>query len=202
MAAITERENDRRLIVLVPGCLANNIDLAYKIHWMASAENAGVLYLVLADDEEQMLTIARNMATMKAVTRGRWLVVESRLVLAGQWFKTLREICRPGDIVVCQEEQQIATGFLRSTPAAAFLHDALDRPIRTVSHFYHPQRTQMLAWLRTFWVWAGFLLIIVVSTLVEIQLNRSVQGLAGMALIFLAVCVEGGALLAWNNLFS
>ena len=71
-----EKEQNSRLIVLLPESLVGDLDFAQKIRRMASRTHKDVLYLTLLDDPEAVLSVARGIATMKAVT-------ESNLIKAG-----------------------------------------------------------------------------------------------------------------------
>ena len=99
------QEQNKRMIVLVPDGITNNLDLAHKIHWMAMAEHYDILFLAIVNDEEKMLSLSRNMATLKAVTAANWLTVSAKLTTARKWLNTLKEIYLPGDIIVCHDEQ-------------------------------------------------------------------------------------------------
>lgn len=198
MSLTTETVRKNRLIVLVPDCLAGNLDLAHKVFWMALRNQCNVLYLALVDDDEKMLSVTRCMTTMKAVTAGNRLVVNSKLAQTALWLKTLREVYRPGDRIVCHQEQSVKNGFLKTMPISEFLHNALDVPIISISGYYHPQRVQVSQWFRTFVAWLGFLLILLSFTALEIRLDYLFQDGLGKALLCILVIFEIGAIWAWN----
>jgi hypothetical protein len=64
-----------RLIVLVPEGVAGSPELAKKIYWMAQRDQSDVFYLVFFDDASERLTISRSMATMKAMTTHKNVLV-------------------------------------------------------------------------------------------------------------------------------
>ena len=194
----SECENSKRLIVFVPDGLANQTKLAYKIHWIAIREKRDVLYLTLVDDPGQVLPISRSMATMKAITSGNWLTVNSKLVETRQWFAVLKELYRPGDLIVCHEEQTVNMSFLKAIPVNTFLQQTLNEPVLTVTGFYHPQHLQWKLWLRDVLDLIGILLIIGMFTGLEVQIEGAARGAAQIILEMLAVSIEVGSILIWK----
>ncbi len=194
------QENKKRLIVLVPDCLADNMGLAHKIHWMAIRDACEVYYLTLVDDYEKMLAVSRCMATVKAVTAGNWLVVNSRVTETKEWLQTLRDIYRPGDIIVCHEEQLVKQGPLKTIPASEFLRETFHLPVYTISGFYHPQQVQVRHWLVSLLFWIGCLVILGIFTLLEIQMDQVAQGITRVMVLTFLVLFEVGAIWTWSSI--
>ena len=67
------QEKKKRLIVLLPVCMANDFELAHMIHWMAYQKNCDVFYMTVAESNDNSLALSRDMATLKAVTAGNGL---------------------------------------------------------------------------------------------------------------------------------
>lgn len=191
-----------RLIVLVPDGLAGNQELAHRIYWLAVRDRCDVLYLTLVDREEDLLAASRSMATMKAMTAGDVVAVQSKIVETGSWLTALRSTYRPGDRIVCHEEQSVKNGFLRTQPVYEFLRKAFDAPVLSLSGFYQPQRMQIRRWRDSLVLWLGFFIILAAFTILEIKLDDTVHGLTGKILFILVMVIEFGAILAWNNLRS
>jgi hypothetical protein len=190
----------KRLIVLIPESVAGNLELAHKIYWIAIREQYEVYYLTLLDNDENILSIQRYMATMKAVTEGNFLTVHSDIVKTSGWLKTLREIYGPGDRIVCHEEQLVKDGFMRTSPITAFLRDKMHSSVLTLSGFYHPQQVQMQRWVHALIAWLGFLLILVGFTMLEVQLDPVIQGLHGKLLFGVLFTMEVGSIWAWDRI--
>jgi hypothetical protein len=198
MELSTEQNHSKRLIVLIPGSLANNTNLAHKIYWMADRENLAVLYLTLVDNDENTLAVSRCMATMKAVTSANKLSVESKLTETGNWLKVLREVSHPGDTIVCPEEQTVLVGFFRTIPVSDFLSDQLDTPVLTISGFYNPYQTQVKKWFHEFFSFTGFLAIMAFFTWSQIRLGQTSLGSQNTLLVMVTFLIEIGAIWAWN----
>ena len=195
-----EPVSKKRLIVLVPEGLAGNSDLAQKIYWMALRDQCDVLYLAFVDAEEKMLSVSRSMATMKALTSGDLVVVHSKLTYTHDWLKTLRDFYQPEDRIVCHEEQTVKNGFLKTTPIKDLLSEIFNAPIYPISGLYHPWQVLSRKWLYGLLFWIGFLVILAVFGLLEIQIDRTLQGLTRIVLLFIVLAFELGTFLVWNRM--
>ena len=208
--AETSGANSGRLIVLLPACLANHLDLARKIHGMALRDRRDVLYLTLIDDQEDFLPMTRCMTTMAAMTGGNLLNVQTKTVLAVNWLPVLRELYQPGDVLVCQVEQVVRAGWLRTLPVSVFLREAFASEeaahpqlvLLEMQGYYHPARVQANHWLHQLAFIVGCLLILVVFSVLEFQLETSIQGAARLFLLSVMVLFEFGAIWAWSRIVS
>ena len=190
----------KRMIVILPESDAGNLSVAYKVHWIAVREQRDVVYLTLVKDMAEMMTCARRMATMKAATEGDHVFAVSKLVPAGEWLKTVQEIARPEDLLVCQEDQTVKTGFMQAQPASDYLARLLGNPIRTMPSDKPAWRGQAHRWLLGAAFWLGFFAIVAVFSLLEIQIDRTVQGGAHMVLLLMALGLEFGAIAALSRI--
>ena len=110
-----EQEQNSRLIVLLPQSLVGDVDFAQKVHWMASRAHKDVLYLTLLDEPDAALSVARGIATMKAVTESNLIQVGSIQVLAPRWFEKLQQVFRNGDTILCHREQSVKLGLFKTS---------------------------------------------------------------------------------------
>lgn len=198
MAAPVEEKRKNRLIVMVPENLAGNLDLTRKVYWMAIRDRCDVHYLALVDDEKNDFTVCRGLATMKAITAGDGLVIQSTLVQTRSWLNTIRAMAQPGDRIVCHQEQSVKTGFRKTMPVSEFLHGTLHLPCITIAGYYNPQRVQIHQWLRAFITWAGFLLIVFGFAVLETRLDNLVADVLQKVLFGIILLVEVGAIWAWD----
>jgi hypothetical protein len=188
-----------RLIVLIPDGMTGNRDLAYKLHGMAQRENRDVFYLALADYEENRLAVSRSLATMKAVTSSDDLEVLTETIESPHWIEALREIYCPGDMIVCHEEQSVRYGLINAGPLDEFVRKQLGMPVRTISGFYHPQEIQLKRWGREILYWLGFIVILVLFSVLEIELDRVIRGGMQTVVLCVALCVELVVIMTWHS---
>jgi hypothetical protein len=193
------RTNRQKLIVILPGDLAGNLEVANKVHWLAIREQCSVFYLTLLDDFENALTYSRKMATMSAVTEGNILEVQSKLVAASSWLGELRKILLPTDLIVCQAEQLARVGRIKAVPLAEFVRSELTARTLVMKGYYKPYTLQIKRWFIQLLYFLGFLAIFAVFTAGEIYLDRNLLGLARSLFMVTAIIGEFGTALIWND---
>jgi hypothetical protein len=200
MDSMTQQHVKNRLIVVIPDCITNNSKLAYKIYWMAFRSGCDVLYLALVDDSEKNFAISRCMATMKAETSASWLNVDVQLVKSKEWVKTLEQVTRPGDTVICLKEQQVAVSFFRKASAAETLRQALKVPVHTLSGFYDLRQNNSAGWARGLLFWIGCLVIFAAFSMLEVQLDNGMSGFSRSAALLVVLFVEISAFWGWAGI--
>jgi hypothetical protein len=192
MVSLVEPAQCKRMIVLVPDGITDLVGLAHKIRWMAVSNQCEVLYLALVNAGENTLSVSRRMATLKAVTSDNTLSARAKLAPTHEWLKILNETFQSGDMLVCHEEQSVKAGFFKTRPIKDFLEETLNRPVKSISGFYHPWEVQKKGWLTGFLFWAACLAILAVFTFFEIHMEQTTHGLARlMILTFLAISEVG-----------
>ena len=130
--------------------------------------------------------------------------------MAANWLPVLRELYQAGDVLVCQVEQVVRAGWLRTLPVSAFLREAFageqaarSQPVLLeMQGYYHPARVQASHWLHQLAFIVGCLLILVVFSVLEFQLDYSIQGAARLFLLSVMVLFEFGAIWAWSRIVS
>jgi hypothetical protein len=195
---LAETKEKNRLIVILTDDLAGDLQLAHKIHWMAIRDKRDVIYLTLVESEDHWLATSRYMATMKAATCSEQINTTVKLIKRDAWLKILTETYSPGDIVICQDEQYVSTGFLRLIPMRELLKN-MKIPGRSIAGFYHPWRVQINQWFYNILFWSGCLITLALFSYLEIQIDKTTEGLVRLILWFIAINFEFGALLAWNR---
>jgi hypothetical protein len=89
---------------------------------------------------------------------------------------------------------------LKTKPVSAALADDFNAPVETISGFYHPWQALSKKWLYTLLFWLGAAVILAAFSILEIQIDQTVQGVFRTALILIALCLEFGAFWALNQL--
>lgn len=192
-----DRNLSKHLIVIITEDLANNKGLAQEVHWLGFNENCPIYYLVLVDRVDNMLTISRNMATMKAVTSANRLQVDFKLILTEDWLETLGKVTYPGDIIICQEEQSVIIGRLNTIPLCEFLTNKFNNSVRTMSGYYHPLKTTAKKWGREIFGYLGLLIIMAGFTWLQISLDQALDNPISTVYSVITFCIELGMILIW-----
>ena len=97
-----QKTKANRIIALINEDLINRNDLAQELYRLGTQSDSPIIYMVVVNREENMATVIRNMATMRAVTAANRLMVEVKTALTSDWLVMLRKLVKPGDLVVCQ----------------------------------------------------------------------------------------------------
>jgi len=194
---INEQQTGKRLIVLITNRLVNNHDLAHAIHWMAEPDHDSILYLVLVTENDNLLEISRNMATMKAVTAANRLTVEVKFAKFSSWLTTLSNISRSSDEIICQEEQTVSYKIFKTQPLHEFLSTRIEQPIRTMSGYYHPIQQLAKKGLHEIVSLLVFLSILSVFTWFQIRVEQELNGFMGTFYLVITLFLEFGAFWAW-----
>ena len=193
------QEKKKRLIVLLPVCMANDFELAHMIHWMAYQKKCDVFYMTVAESNDNSLALSRDMATLKAVTAGNGLQAQWIQASPTNWLARLQDIYRPEDEMVCSEEQTIDHDSFGKVKLYHFVKEATAADIHPVSGFYPTQEVKRKKRLPEYLSWMGFLAIIALVTWLQIQVDAAIHGTASTVIVLILLCIEFGAIWAWNN---
>ena len=199
MAFVSENPISKQLIVVINEDLANNSKLAQAIHWMGTNDNCSILYLVPVERLENMLTVSRNMATMKAVTSANRLQVSAKTVLSEDWLKTLKKVVGPDDIIVCQEEQTVLNGRFKPEPLGDYLSEKFNNSVQTMSGYYHPVQTIVKKWMHELIGLIGLLVILGVFTWLQINVEEALIDPYGSIFIIITFIIEMGSIIIWHK---
>lgn len=199
MANSIQIKNTPRLIVIIPEELAGSVDLARRVYSLAHAGGYGVAYLALLQNPQGLLSLERSLSGLRALTAVDGLPVTSRAAPSGDWEKSLREIFRPGDALVCLAGQRLASGLLSARPAREILEKSFKAAVMELGGIYHPAGYRARRLLLTVMFWAGAAAILAGFTLLEIHLDSGVHGAARVLLLLLLAGIEISALYVWNN---
>ena len=200
MAIVSENPISKQLIVVINEDLANNSKLSQAIHWMGSNDNCSILYLVPVERPENMLTVSRNMATMKAVTSANRLQVSSKIVFSEDWLITLEKVVGPNDIIVCQEEQTVMNGRFKPESLGNFLAEKFSNPIQSMSGYYHPVRTKAKKWMHELVGLLGVLVILGGFTWVQINVDKALDDPYALIFVMITFIIEMCAMIVWHKL--
>lgn len=199
MDSLPEKTKINQLIVLINEDLANNSKLAQAIHWMGSNDNCSILYLVLVNRLDNMITVSRNMATMKAISAGNRLNVSVKTVLSEDWQEALKKVIGPNDIVVCQEEETVLNGRFKPEALGDYLSVKFNYPVRTMSGYYHPVQARAKKWLRELIGLIGVLVILGVFTWLQINVDTALTDPYDTIYVIFTFIIEMGAIIIWHK---
>ncbi len=199
MALPQEQGKKKRLIILLPVNLANSMELAHMVHWKAFQENMEVVYFTIENDENDLLDLTRDMATLKAVTSGNLLNVQWVHAARKDWLNRLRAIYQPGDEMMCDQDQCVEDGLTRNVKLAEFIYKTLAVNVHQVPGLYSRSEPPKKKLGNSLITATGFLLIIAFFTYLQSQTDQYMPGTVGLIVVLIFLGIEVGAILAWND---
>jgi hypothetical protein len=127
---VAEKRDVRRLVVLVPPAGLDSNGLVRQIHFLAEPCELGVHLLCVpgpAPDCEAAMRL--RLATLGSSIRSRRVEVTTSVVSRQGWLGAVREVWRPGDIVLCCAEQTVTTAVSGRRLLCQVMEAALDVPV-------------------------------------------------------------------------
>ena len=192
-----EKENTRRLIVLVPAD-ANFTALTQRIWELSSTLPGNILLISVCHDEAQVISLRRQLITMSAMLQTGNRCVDARVETGSNWIQAVRSEVQADDMIVCFAEQR--AGVL-NRPLSQLLQSNLRTPVYILSGL-SPEYPPMTSWYSQIMAWAGSIGIIIGAFLLQIQITSSLQNWPQTVLLSLSVIGEIWLIGAWNRLWG
>jgi hypothetical protein len=190
-------EPTARFIVPVTHPEADLAVMAPRLLQLADHAGAGILLLGLCDAPEQELSMRRAVATFRALLNNGSVSATSEVMVGGDWLHLVKAHWRPGDIVVCLDEQPAAVS--KKSLSQALARD-VDMPILFVSMAQRQEHLQR-AWLPQAAAWAGSMAIILGFLILQIQAG-DFAGKFTSILQLTTLCIEVALIIGWNALLG
>jgi hypothetical protein len=209
---VAERMDVQRLIVLVPDEGADGVNLARKIWALAAPCELSVLFVRFlgmekddsgaARDAESRESAARlRLATLAALVRDEHVQVETSIIPGPGWVNALRQLCCPGDLVLCCVEQTVPTTASGRQPLHQALSWVLDVPVFVLTGLYGEPRLledRTPRALPRVLFWSVTVAIVAVFFALQVQVNTQAVGLMRILLLVCSAFVELGAIALWS----
>ena len=197
--SVSESNLTKRLVVLVPGGLIEASRFSQQVHWVALQQHRDVIFLALSDQGMDDLPIARELATLEALTCDPLFEVTSRQVNAANWVKAIQSVYQPGDMVLCHAGQLAPIGFGKGIPLEEYLTGQLHIPAQLVSGFYLQGTVYNKGWWLSLLFWAGSLVIVVAFSLIEFRVDQAMAGSLRLFILAFLLVLEAGLIYELNK---
>lgn len=209
---VAERMDVRRLIVLVPAEGADGVELARRVWALAAPCELPVVLLCLLgvgehdegagrDDESRESAARLRLATLAALVRDDHISVETSVLFSHGWVGAIRQLCQPGDLVLCCVEQTVPTAASGRQPMHRVLSWVLEVPVFVLTGLYGEPRAQedrAPRPLSRVLFWAVALGIVAVFFFVQVRVDREAVGLIRVLLLVCSAFVELGVIALWS----
>ena len=145
--------------------------------------------------------IRRRLTTLAALMRRRLRPVETTVVCQSTWIRAVRQVRRPGDVVVCPAEESPASRKGRRTLADKVVAD-LEMPAYLLDGFRPDLDARLPFRLARILAWAAPLSLLALFGGVQIQIVVQTQGWLQTLLLVTTVGLELATLVAAESLVS
>jgi hypothetical protein len=188
----------QRLIVIVPNEDVDEAILGRQIWLLASNYRLDVLLLSVVKSVEESMSAARRLTTLAAMIRDAYYKVEKQVVFEHSWQKGIRPYWRQTDMILCPLESEVKNGFGKQIRLCELLSRDLKAPVYTFSGLYSAGKSTIPIWLSKIPYWAGFILILCLFFIFEVNVDELSKGLVGQILLMMVVMFEIGLIYVWT----
>ena len=187
-----------RLIVLIPDTEADYSPVMQRVWELARQLESRVLFLGLCRDESEEPRLRRALVTMAALIQDGWVSAEAKTEIGNNWLRVIKSNWREGDVIICFAEQR--TGLMQK-PLGQILESRLNATVYLLSGPDVPVQRRA-GWLSTLMLWGGFAVTAISFFILQVKIDKAIQGWASTITLVLTVLVEFWLIWVWNNLFS
>lgn len=190
---------NKRLVVLVPRGLSEASRFTQQIRWIALQQHRDVIFLALSDQGLDDLPIARELATLEALTCDPLFEVTSRQLDAANWVKAIQAVYRPGDMVLCHAGQLAPIGFGKGIPLEDYISEQMHLPVQLLSGFYQQGTVYTRGWWLSLLFWIGSLVILIGFSLIEFRVDHAITGMLRLFILGFLLVLEAGLIYELNK---
>jgi hypothetical protein len=127
--AVEILSNARRLIVLVPDFVIDEIALGRKLWDLALSTGSDILFLGTVQDLDEEWHTLHRIASLFAVAQDMHIHIDSHLEFGCSWQKAIRRVWQPGDVILCLEDHAVRGRLFSRKPLAREVAHALELPV-------------------------------------------------------------------------
>jgi hypothetical protein len=197
--SITALREFRRLIVVIPGQLTEQVQFSRAVRNLALPGQKTVVLVMLVDQPDDELAGQRQLATLSSLVNDPRIKVQTAIAWDNSWEKSLRKMALVGDLIVCPAETMIRKGFNKPETLSQALSRSLAFPVYILHGFFSEKPASgRFSWRRLpFWVmivaiFVGFFEFQAVSDLVD-------KGWPGQVLTVILVLIEFIFIYVWAS---
>ena len=189
--SLTSLREFRRLIVVIPGQVTDQVQFSRAVRNLALPGQKTVVLVMLVDQADAELAGQRQLATLSSLVNDPRIKVQTAIAWDNSWEKSLRKMVLVGDLIVCPAETTLRKGLRQQEETLGqALSCSLAFPVY-ILHGFFPEKVSghRLSWKRLpFWVlivaiFVGFFEFEAVSDLVD-------KGWPGQVLTIFLVLIE------------
>jgi len=179
----------RRLVVLVPAGEIDEHALARRIWQLASCSGLDVLYMTLSPDADQWSYQRRRLVSLAALTTYPGVRADIGVHAAKNWSRALRQILKPGDLLVCLAEDY-TPGIFRRRAVGERLAAGLGVPVYEFGGIQVKPSRPSLYWVKNVLGWGASMTLMAAFFWLQVGIDHSSPEPQSTILLYLSVVVE------------
>jgi hypothetical protein len=133
---LTALREFRRLIVVIPGQLTDQVQFSRAVRNLALPGQKTVVLVMLVDQPDDELAGQRQLATLSSLVNDPRIKVQTAIAWDRSWEKSLRKMALAGDLIVCPAETTVRKGFNKQETLSQALSRALAFPVYILRGFF------------------------------------------------------------------
>jgi hypothetical protein len=190
----------KRLVVLIPSQITDEGKISRYLFNLAAKSNSDVILLALVTNYEEENSKKMRLATINALISNPHFNVEYQIVWGNSWIKAVKEILRPGDLILCPKELSISVNLFWQEPLSTQLLKYINIPLLTYSGFFDSIRKSNLALFKKAIYWVGLLFVLISFFWIESEIDISRASWQNNLFLFIIVLAEIGAIYFWSEI--
>ena len=191
-----------RLVVLVPENELNETELARRIWKLAAPGSLSILLLSVSSSPQTETYLRRRLATMAAMTGDEQVQVGTTLAAAKTWADAVRDVWRPGDLLVCYEGHFKANWIIRRVEIGQEISKALNAPVYFMAGLRLGPSLNHQNWPKELVTWSIAISLLIAFGWLQISIDRATDGWISTIILILTVLVEIIVLFILNGVTS
>jgi hypothetical protein len=187
-----------RLLILVPPESFSTAQLSSMIS-RYTLTGTSILFVSLATNPDQLFLAQHHLTLLENSARSPFFEVGSQLFTNGTWLQIVKEIFREGDLILCLQDHKYHKPFSRSVPLGEKISQEFNLPvlIQQDVEIWSQNSSERAAHGVVSLILT--LVVILLFTGLQIQINQSIIGWIGWVLFWLVLIVEFVLILILNK---
>jgi hypothetical protein len=197
---ISTTPDPKRMVVLIPSQITDEAKISRYLFNLAAKSNSDVILLTLVSNYEEEYSEKMRLATINALVSNPHFNVEHQIIWGNSWIKAVKEVIRPGDLILCPKELTIPVKLFWQEPLSIRILKSINVPLLTYSGFFDLTRISPLVLFKKAIYWVGLLVVLVGFFWIESEVDISRAGWQSNFVLFIIVLAEIAAIYFWSSI--
>jgi hypothetical protein len=180
----------KRLVVLIPEHELDENGLARRIWQIAAPGALEVLLLSRSPEPGTEAYLRLRLASLASLVRDERVIAGFTFATGKTWVEAVERVKRPGDLLVCLEDQKASSRLKPGLDPGTQLFESLKAPVYFMNGLSLGPSLRQLRRRKEWVAWVSFLTTLAVFGWAQLQINRAMAGYLWTFFMMLSVLVE------------